>query len=451
MRSSCYHKCMMYSKNTIENKNRPLNYYISGGLIVVFICMMFLLPARFYITYSLAKSAQSNIVINYLNAVDLVAIMLSILCVILEKKRVIDIGSGKIVIFYAFIVVIELVALAFSAHIEYAGELVSKLVLIIAASIISAYIHNGLDEKLKLMFYIFPLLVLVVASFFLTDYGGYAVSNRVGTLGFGSNETAMFACALIAISLLYDMSFWLKLGFTVVGFACVLTVSSRRGIVVALAIVFLFGIIKLFSKKKKFTKKKLFAVTFAIVLLGIFVYRYYSVIYNYVISSPLVIRLIYTSKTGQSAFDTSDRLDIFHDSISQLNQNPLLGFMGSDKLFAQGSYTHTHNLFLQGLVIYGYLFGLIIGIFFVTVLYKAVKLLIYSHKNVLKSKIGAVYSVFFIVYVVFDMFGYLLWNSKGVFWVMISSFLIIRQYKEAKEQLSAMNDRRNRQETSTES
>ena len=419
------------SLESVSDKN-SIAYYLSKGWLVAAISLVFLLPARFFINYSLAKDAPSNIVVNYLNAIDAVAILLSLICILVEKDKRIERKNGRLIGFYLIIVLINTIALLATSNVNYFGELVSKIILLIASAIIAEYLHKELDDRLKLAFYLIPILVLVFATFFLRNYGGYATSNRVGTLGFGSNETAMFACALIGIALISKFNMWIKLGLSILGLLCVLTVSSRRGIAVALALIAIYVLIILFGKRKRMTVTQFLTILLGIALVSVIIYINFDRIYNYVMRSPLLIRFSYSKRIGIDIFDTSDRSDIFRDCMTRLNESPFLGFMGSDKLFAQGSFTHTHNLLLQFIVIYGYFFGSVIAVYFIASTYKAIRLLFWDYKNQLTTRIGAFYSIFFLVYFVFDMYGYLLWNPKGILWVMITSFLISKEYREQK-------------------
>lgn len=417
------------SLDSISDKN-SIAYYLSKGWLVAAICLIFLLPARFFINYSLAKDAPSDIVVNYLNAIDAIAVILSLVCIFAGKDKSLERKNGRLIGFYVLIVLINIVALLSTGNANYYGELVSKLVLLISAAIIAEYLHKELDEKLKLAFYLIPIMVLVFATFFLRNYGGYATSNRVGSLGFGSNETAMFACALLGIALISKFNMWIKLGLSLLGLLCVLTVSSRRGIAVALALIAIYVLMLVFGKRKKLTAAQFLMTLLGITIVSALVYIYFDQIYNYVLRSPLFIRFSYSRRIGIDIFDTSDRSDIFRDCVAKLNESPFLGFMGSDKLFAQGSYTHTHNLLLQFIVIYGYFFGPFIAIYFVISAYRSIKLLLWDYKDKLTTRIGVFYAVFFLIYFIFDMYGYLLWNPKGILWIMITSFLISKEYRE---------------------
>lgn len=419
------------SLNSVSDR-KSIAYYLSKGWLVAAISLVFLLPARYFINYSLAKDAPSNIVVNYLNVIDGVSIILSLVCILVEKEKGLERKNGRIIGFYVLIALINIFALLVTGSANYYGEIVSKVVLLIAAAIISEYLHKELDEKLKLLFYIIPLIVLVLATFFLRNYGGYATSNRVGSLGFGSNETAMFACALIGIAFISKFNMWVKLGLSVLGLLCVLAVSSRRGIAVALVLIAIYLFIIIFGKRRKMTATQFLITLLGIVIMGAVIYISFDQIYNYVIRSPLVVRFNYSKRIGIDLFDTSDRRVIFRECITKLNESPFLGFMGSDKLFAQGSYTHTHNLLLQFIVIYGYFPGTVIAFYFISSVYKAIKILLWDYKKQLTTRIGAFYSVFFLVYFVFDMYGYLLWNPKGILWIMITSFLISKEYREQK-------------------
>lgn len=416
--------------NNMKKKN--ITHSIANVLVLAIFCILLILPARFYIDFSIAKDVQANIVVNYLNFVEFLTLCLAIFCVIIQKKAVLKRKYIYMLGYVWIVMIIYAIALVISGNVIYFSELIAKLIVLISSVFIAEYIDQKFDINMKMLTFIIPLLILVIASFFLTGYGSYGTSNRAGTIGFGSNEAAMFACILIAIALVINANMFVKAGFLILGISCVFVVSSRRGIVVAIGIIGIYSLLSLIKRKDKIKIGHLVAITALAGIMVFVFYKYYDVIYNNIINSPLVIRFKYTERMGQSIFDTSDRATLYQNGIRHLIEHPFLGYMGSDKLYAQGEISHAHNLILQFLVVYGVVLGSVIAIYFVCVFLRAIRILITNYHNKNLSSFDSIVSLFFVIYFAFDMLGYLLWNPKGMLWVLVSTHLINNAYRNRR-------------------
>ena len=309
-------------------------------------------------------------------------------------------------------------------RIDYIGELISKSVIVLCAGVIASQVKLFKDAQ-KSSIYIVSLGILVIASFFLSGYKGYAAMNRVGSLGFGTNETANFACVILAIALFVtNINIWVRVGAAIVSVACVLNVASRRGMLVALAIPVIWIFANLWKRRSRKIASRSFFAGVVILLLGVaFVVLRHEQISSYINNSALMVRYRFTIKYNNEFLDYSGRLSIYDEAFEYIKNHLFLGSYGCDKVLAQGHIAHAHNLLLQFIATYGIVFGLVFATYVVITFFRALKIMnVYLNRR--ERTFPAIISLFFILYFTFEMFGYLLWNPKGVFWIALDHLAV---------------------------
>jgi O-antigen ligase len=403
--------------------------------ISIMCSLLLVLPARFYNGFYLGIFAvQSNLSVYYMNLMELTIFVVACYCIIINNKLHLERFSLSFCNFYIVSNLFMLFFLYIRGKADFSGELISKSFVILSAAIICSTISQGNDLQ-KCAIYVIPLLFLVTASFFLAGYQAYGRMNRTGSIGFGTNETASFACILLAIGLFVEnFNIWFRIGISLLSVACLFNVASRRGILIGVVIVVLKGLIWLLWKKRDaLNLKKLIWTSIPIIVTAAVLYVNWGGIAEKIDRSALLTRIRFTEKRNEDILDYSNRLAIFDDAFEYFFNHILLGSNGCDLLYAQETKSHAHNLLLQILVTHGVIIGAVIICFILVTLIRAVILVSHYRKNK-DSAFQVVVSLFFIIYFVFDSFGYLLWNPKGLFWIAISIILINEEYHRLKVQ-----------------
>ena len=418
-----------YNRNVLNNTRTktktPLRWIVFGAVVV---CL--LLPARFFQTYSLSFfRVDSNISVNYLNFVDLLLFSTSLFCLAFSN-RVSFSKSITLIFLYPLLAIFYFFGLVFSGNFTFCGELISKSIVVLSSLIIGNYLYKNFNSKELFYLFLVPLFVLVFSSFFLRQYGSYESSRRVGTLGFGSNETASFACMLIfAMLITKSFGFIPKIIVIVVSFYCLLITSSRRGLVLALAILFIFFVSKfaLVIKKGSIKSNLLILIQFSlIVAFVVFIFQRDKIL-DFLNGTPIFVRLRFNEQSGIKVFDVDDRIEIYKTAFAKLLSSPFFGTYGCDLLLAQESFSHCHNIFLQILVTYGLFGGLPISAFLIIVFIKSLRCTF--DKRGTRETISFPLAIF-ILYFIGDQLGYLLWNPKGLFLIMLCSVFILLKHNE---------------------
>lgn len=395
------------------------------------ICIILVLPARFYNGFYLQFFAvDSNLSVYYVNGVDL-AIVLSTLFAILGLGDChVDSGLFGVFTYYIAVNTVLLIAALLSGRANFAGELISKTVIVFCCCIIATQLKSFTELQQSLM-YLTALCILVIASFFLSGYKGYAAMNRVGSLGFGTNETAFFACCILAVSLFVkNTNPWIRIGGVILSIACILNVASRRGMFIAIAILALWLVILLFRKKSWTITLRSFFIS-VIILVGLIWIgcAKFDEIVKYINDSAFMVRFRFAEKSNSNFMDISDRFQIYKSIVEFIGSNLLFGSFGCDTILAQGALSHAHNVLLQFLATHGVIFGTVINSYFLVTLYRAIRIVI-KYIRYEDQPFPVILSIFFILYIVYDFFGYLLWNPKGLFWIVITMFMIQLEYHD---------------------
>ena len=413
--------------NAIDSEKKTTNWLIAG-----YVCLLLLLPARVYTQYAVSFfQVHSNLNVFYLNLFDLLLLGLSIITLLPKFKLPVHKKNLTYVCTFMVIEVVSLLLLVITGHSDYIGEVISKTHIVLCAYVFVVCASERMTSKQKSFIYVVALIILVLASFFLSGYAAYLSSNRVGSLGFGSNETAMFACVLIAMSLFSKtLSVPIRTAVSIVSLMAILNIASRRGIVVALLILLAWVLSEIVIRRKKHLSTKTLAAVFVIALIALFIWiRYQNQILGYIYNSSFALRYRYITSSGGQALDFSDRRNIFSGAIEHVEERPFWGYFGSDLLLAQGTVTHSHNTLLQMMVTHGIIFGSIIDLFFITCFARAIRIVIWSRNNDCDN-FSVLMAVIYIVYFVFDLAGYLLWNPKGLFLILTISFFLNEEYQK---------------------
>lgn len=408
-------------------ENRKILIWLKCMLV----CIVLVLPARCYTGYYLhALQTTSNLSVQYLNLVDVAVVITAIILGFNKNKILFENTTFRTVAIYMIVNFFMLLLAVIFGYVDYTGELISKGIIVLCAGVVVSKVKDYTDTQ-KSSIYIVSLLILVVASFFLSGYKGYALMNRVGTLGFSTNETANFACCVLAIALFVEnINIWLRLGASILSVACILNVASRRGMVVAIAILGVWVLILLWHKRSSKIASRSFFTALVIIIVGVaFVIVKHQQILNYVNSSALMVRYRFAARYNNEFMDISGRLSIYDEILDYIKDHFLFGSYGCDKILAQGHIAHAHNLFLQFIATNGILIGILYTWYAFATFVRAIKMM----KTYLDRRdyiFPAVLSLFFIIYFTFEMFGYLLWNPKGLFWIAITMFLIKIEYRD---------------------
>lgn len=395
------------------------------------ICIILILPARCYNGYYLHLfEVSSNLSVQYVNLIDLSIVIGAFIFTIGVRKIVVDKHILKICIFYFLVNTLMFAAAIFAGYEDYLGELLSKTLIVICAGIIASQMRSFSDIQ-KSSIYTVTLIILIAASFFLSGYKGYAVMNRVGSLGFGTNETANFACCILGIALFVsNYNVWIRLSAVLLSGACILNVASRRGMFIAIAIPVIW-LLLLFWKERssKIAKRSFFVTTLVVVGVIVFYIARYEQISSYISNSALMVRFRFTERYNKSFADFSGRLTIYNDVFQHIESNILLGSYGCDKILAQGNIAHAHNLLLQFIATNGPIIGTVYLTYIILSFVRSMRIMItYLRK---RDKIfPAVIAIFFILYFLFESSGYLLWNPKGLFWIMLTMFSLDIEYRD---------------------
>jgi O-antigen ligase len=267
----------------------------------------------------------------------------------------------------------------------------------------------------------------MLSTFFLANYQQFGESRRVGSFGFGSNETALFVTTLI-LFLIFNRSIRLFFNyiFVFIGIISLFIIASRRAY---LLLVVLFLVISFFSRRR-------YKITFS--LRGIVVFSILTTItiiilnlglLNWLRDSNFVNRIFYFLNNDLSFIEVSSRLDIYRQAFISIIKRPILGYLGSDSLIASDAFSntiHAHNIFIQMILKYGILIGIGINVFLLSTLYKSFVIIKSIHNRIKET----IFPIFFIVYITFDLLGYMLWNPKGLMIVIMSVVFINTKYKE---------------------
>lgn len=407
-------------------------------------CLVLILPARCFNGFFLSLfQTNSNINVQYINLVDLAIILVTISFIIGKNKLFLDKTFFKLILFYIGSNVFMSLLLVFTGHGDFIGELISKSVIVLCAGVIVTKLDKYTETQ-KCAIYIIPLSILVIASFFLSGYGAYATMNRVGSLGFGTNETANFACIILAIALFVtNINIWLRVASVLISLACVLNVASRRGMLVAIAIVVIWFLLLLWNNRSsKIASRAFWGAIITIVGCIVVLIIKHEQILNYVNNSALMIRYRIAARYNNEFIDISDRISIYDEIFEYLNNHFVFGSYGCDKLLAQGHIAHSHNLLLQFIATYGVLIGPIYALFSIITFVRSLILLKHYFK-VKENVFSAIISIFYTLYFVFEMFGYLLWNPKGLLWIVITMFFIRFEYRKLKNSSDKTGNRLN--------
>ena len=392
-------------------------------IILLLIAVALVLPARFFQTYSVSLfNVKTNLSVNYVNFVDLFILFISFLCVVFSNNKSIERKNFSIVLFYGFICFFYAFLLTATGNASFIGELISKSIIVLCSCLIAKYVIDNFAPKQFELLYVIPLSILVISSFFLQGYMGYGSSNRVGSLGFGSNETAIFACILLAVFLFKpNASIFFKAIIVVICFSSLFVISSRRGILIGIVLLGLKLVSFVFEKKRKISVKSIVGIVVICFagLLMFFIFK--DKIIRFFDTSALLNRFRYSLDNGAS-FSLTDRFLIFKEGFGFLSNNILFGSFGCDTLYAQGNFSHAHNVFLQFLVTYGLVFGIPICLYFLSTIINSIKLL-FRIKHYQQFEI-VVPCCFILIYIVSEQVGYMLWNPKALLLVMISVFII---------------------------
>ena len=396
------------------------------------LCVVIILPARCFTEYSLPLfQVDSNLSVQYINLVDAAVILVALFFMVTSRLFVFDSKILLVTGAFAMVNAVMLLGLFLTGQAEYAGELISKTILVGCAGI-TVYSIDSFTGKQKASVYVISITILITAAFFLSDYEGYALLRRAGSLGFGSNETACFACALLAIALFVtDWNGWLRLGSAVLSGASVLFVASRRGVILWVAILVVWIIYLIFKRKRSRVAVTTFFAVLIVAAVALFLfYRNFNTIVDWIDTSRFFHRLRVAETYYSNYFlDFSDRREILENSFAFFGDHLIFGSFGCDKVIAQGALTHSHNILLQYIITYGTVFGTAIAVFVLVSFFQAIRLTVYYLRRG-GIGFGAVTSLFFIVYFLFDSLGYLLWNPKGVFWIWLTIFFIQIEYKK---------------------
>lgn len=418
------------------------NYFL-----IALITLILILPARFFQTFSLTIfNVESNLSVNYLNGIDVLLAFTS-LVIVVKNKGIISFRYGQIVIFfYTLFSLCCSILLIASGNGVYIGEILSKINIVISSLIITNYVLGSFRKGELFCLMYFPLLILVVSTFFLSDYGSYAVSQRAGTLGFGSNEAGTFACALIFLVLFYPkLNALFRVCNLAIGIACVLQTSSRRGILIAAIIFALFFLLWLFKKRKKLKINNVL-VFLLFVVAGVFLlWSNYKTIIDYVNGSALFNRLSYLNNVGKNNLYIDDRAKIYLSSFEHLRENFLYGSFGSDLYLAKNSFSHAHNIFLQFLNTHGIIMGGLICIYILCSI-KNLFVVIFSKRVHSKSRVIPFVAVLF-PYFIGEQFGYLLWNPKGMLLICLSVFALNYYSKLVRAKKECIQNNRSQKTT----
>ncbi len=414
---------------TIRSQNKNLN--LIGIIINVLFVLIMILPARAFQTYALVH-ISSDLSCDYLNLIDLLLVMLIAIGLIGKRKIKLTRSEFGYLALYCLIAITGTMCMIASEKANYAAETISKFIILFGALYYSDLLFSDdSTNPIITKVYAIPLITLSSATLLLGGYMSYGVSNRTGTLGFGSNEAAMFAVTLLSFSLFSkNNKNIIKVIGIVLSVLALLAVASTRGMLVGIAVFFLF-VISILLKKKKFTASSLIGTVVVFFLFVYLIYINYERILSYILTSDLANRIIFKLNNNMDIIDFSGRTTIFEQAIELIkNDLFLFGTFGSDKLLANEfmhNTIHTHNIVLQFLSTYGVVNGIMILVPFVYTF-------IISINNIFKivsckenRNHVIMLSFFYALYFVFDMFGYLLWNPKGLLWVLITMILLLRQ------------------------
>ena len=433
-------------------KNKRPNY--SKGIFIFFIFLLafviLISPSRFFQTFSLVQ-AENNININYMNVVDLLCIteMILIFCFFRTFKTDINYDSKNYKTLSLTTVVcfsIFSLALLFSGNEIYVFEVVSKTIIILCALVFSLFIVSYNVSKPFIVFIFSFLFVICLAPIFLKNYLAYDEIHRAGSLGFFVNETGMFCCMLVAVSLFaIKKKYILRILFTGLGVYVSYLSGSRRGLILSVLIVIIFLLYSYVALLIKHHKKK---VAFSVILVsGVSVLSALSLFfvlkYDYLVNNiPALYRLIHSAKDAGTILG-KDRALLYQYVFAASISHPILGSYGSESLASVtilSQYSHAHNLFIQLFICYGFFFGFIFSLFFILVL-------IVSCRNIFtkQNELRKATSLIFFIYFLFDMLGYGLWNPKLLFLIMVCSIYVlndsylIEYFSKKKEMTLCLN------------
>lgn len=410
-------------------------------VILFLITVTLLLPARFYQSFSLQNfNIQSNLNVQYLNFVDLLILITTVLCVAFSSVRLFKKNQLLILLTCFFAFAVFLVCLIVGNKTGHIGELISKLLIVICSIIIANYVIIHFSSRQLEALYVLPLLVLVVSSFFVKEYGSYGLSRRPGSIGFGSNETAMLCCTLLFI-LLFKKGINILLRFLLIAicFASVFVLGSRRGVVIAAALSVIKLLLIIYHSFKTFRLKN---IVYAFLIVGISAFLFLAFrerIIDFLRTSSLSLRFE-VSLNKDSYFFLGERATIYQDGFLYFIDHFLFGSFGCDTIYAQGLNTHTHNMFLQFLVSYGFLFGIPIICYFLY--YFLVSLRVCISKDGKMSPIFMPCS-FVVIVIICEQFGYIFWNPKAFFWIVLSTIIIRESFRFGRADIFTKNYRFN--------
>jgi len=356
-----------------------------------------------------------------------------------QLKKVGLVSIEDIVLFLYFLSI--LICLFVYGHSYFYDEFIKLVSVVLIYKIINQLL---LTEKYNVLYkaILWSFVILILASFFSINYGGFQEQQRAGTIGFGINETAMIASILLCHSLFKRNHSIFDVVFVIISIGSIAYTASRRGIIFSAICISVFLISeclnllklnKLKGKNIEDHKLSLSRAAFDILIILLLLIPISLVAENNLVNDvrlndiPVMKRILDLEKRDILLYDIN-RIYIFEDSIEFIRANILWGALGSDLYLTNNVYynnIHSHNIFVQllarfGIIVFVVVFSLILNkLYTIIKLMKKHALIKEEHVPLLTLSVQG-----FIFSLIFEQSGYGLWQMKNL-WLFLVFFVII--------------------------
>ncbi len=375
-----------YQKGKIENR---LSDFIAIGL--------FLPVIKFCIVQSIPGLVAYNSIANALIGVLMLLLFARNLPVILKRSAKYAFGLGCVLLML-FISTLAFNGENFSNTLAAAPDIliISSTLFLTAVSITD---FDLLYEKLSKWAPIaiaFAIFMVVCTS----------IIGVVGTAETSYNMSLSYY-TLVPTLLMYSNFVYRKkivyILFFVAGVFVVLFMGSRGPLVCILLFVLLFSL-----KTLKLSVSNMLILA-AVIGIGIFIFVNYvdiaNFLYSWLLEHNIESRTLHKLLIGEF-FDDSDRRSIINEAMFVISQKPFgIGFMGD---------LRTHNILVENLLWFGWLFGSLINIFLIYKVIRTVFIKMFKH-----NKLSCLILIFFSYAIPDALLNLTVWG-KDMFWIYLA-------------------------------
>lgn len=287
------------------------------------------------------------------------------------------------------------------------------------------------------------MILVLVSPVSMIIYEIYGLMGRAGTLGFPSNYLGVLGSVLFVYAF-FSKKTLLRITSTIVGLTGAILSGSRRPLFFLAAFVVAYIIyetiikIRLFVREnnKKGIRKYLILMSAFIVFILVFIILWNMSALDFLKSLPLIRRVLGYLESGQSLIVDNARLGIYKKVWNLITEHPF-GLGGSDAYLnvvyiAEG---HSHNVFLQFALLYGWVwFFFFFELFFLYCIYFTKSIINF----VFKGQSVGIFNFYLMILVLYDFLDYNLYSAKMMYVFAMVFALVLMKYSNQKNLVNAV-------------